>query len=159
VRAVAAAPIGLLDRALRGRGWVACIGLLLAGIVYLNVSLLEVNRDITTLGTRAAELNRENSILREKIAKEASSEQIQALAQRAGFVLPRPNEVRYLAANPDADAQVAAEAATPSAATTTGATPGAATPATDTPPTEDVPPAAAAEPTASAEPPPADDPG
>src|SRR5947208_2024911 len=48
----------LLDRLLRGRLWVGCIGLLLAGIVFLNVSLLELNQEIAHTGARAARTRR-----------------------------------------------------------------------------------------------------
>ena len=63
------APIGLLDRILRGRGWVVCVGALLAGIVFLNVSLLEVNSGIAEMGERSSELRRDNSILRQEVAR------------------------------------------------------------------------------------------
>lgn len=108
---VVGAPMGLMDRLLRGQGWVVCIGALLAGIVYLNVTLLEVNRDIAAMSGQAEQLNRENSALRDKIAKKGTSEEIQKLAQASGFVLPAPKDVRYLTADPANDAKLAAQVA------------------------------------------------
>ena len=107
---VVSAPMGLMDRLLRGRLWIGLVFALLAGIVFLNVTLLQVNREITTLTTEAADLNRENSALRDKIAKEAAPEQIQTLAVSAGFKLPAPDEVLYLTADPANDARLAAQA-------------------------------------------------
>src|SRR3954454_20466963 len=54
----------LVDRVLRGRTWVGVIGVLLAGIVYLNVSVLEPNRGIAENSAKASTLERTNSTLR-----------------------------------------------------------------------------------------------
>lgn len=99
---------GVLDRLLRGRGWIACIGVLLTGVVFFNVSLLQVNRGITSTSERSAELRRDNAELRLRVAELASSERIQGAASRLGFVLPRPGDVRYLEASPRRDARRAA---------------------------------------------------
>ena len=55
---------GVLDALLAGRGWIVLIGLLLAGIVFFNVDLLQMNRDIAQDAERAAALKRENGRLR-----------------------------------------------------------------------------------------------
>jgi len=94
--AAAALGAGVLDRLLRGRIWIACIATLLAGVVFLNVSLLEMNRGITQDAERAAELRRDNAELRLRVAELASSERIQAAAAARGFVLPAPGDVHYL---------------------------------------------------------------
>ena len=87
---------GVLDRLLRGRAWIACIGALLAGVVFLNVSLLEINRGITQKAERTAELKRDNAQLRLRVAGLASSERIQETAAARGFVLPAPADIDYL---------------------------------------------------------------
>ncbi len=86
----------------------AFIGLLLAGIVFLNVSLLELNGEIARTGEAAAELRRANSELRLEVAELGSAERIQALAHERGFVMPAPGEVTYLEADREADAARAA---------------------------------------------------
>jgi len=101
---------GLLDRALRGRGWIALIGALLVGIVFLNVSLLELNGGIAATSEQAAEVRRENADLRAEVATLGSSERIQALAQQQGFRMPAPSEVTYVRADAPADADRAARA-------------------------------------------------
>lgn len=110
LRAAAPSPAGMLDGLLRGRAWVACIGLLLAGIVFLNVSLLEVNGGIANVSERSAALKRENAELQLKVAELASSERIQAAAAERGYSLPAPAAVTYLRSKSDSDARRAARA-------------------------------------------------
>jgi cell division protein FtsL len=87
-----------LDRLLRGRGWIALVGVLLVGIVFFNVSLLELNSGIARTSERASTLKRENARLRVQLARLGSSERIQRVAAARGLVLPAPGEVRYLRA-------------------------------------------------------------
>lgn len=98
----------VLDNLLHGRGWIAIVFVLLAGIVFFNVDLLQMNRDIAAMADNAGELKRENSKLRTDIARLGSSERIQRVAAEAGLVLPAPGEVRYLYADPSVDARRAA---------------------------------------------------
>jgi cell division protein FtsL len=134
----------VLDALLTGRAWIALVGVLLAGIVFFNVDLLQMNREITQMADRAAQVKRENDRLRHDYARLASSERIQEAAAALGLVLPAPGEVRYLESKPKLDARnaskriiapdlanVAPEPATPETATTLA--PGAVT--TTTPPT------------------------
>src|SRR4051794_26853558 len=80
----------LVDRILRGPGWVVMLGALLAGIVFLNVSVLELNRGIARTDTKSAQLERVNSALRARVARLDSGERIQELAAARGFVMPMP---------------------------------------------------------------------
>jgi cell division protein FtsL len=138
----------VLDALLSGRGWIALIGVLLAGIVFFNVDLLQMNRDIARDAERASTLKRENARLRLEVARLASSERIQEAAARLGLVLPAPGEVRYLKAHPTVDARRAAKRITEPDATlvppapvstvrpgTTTTPPGTTTPPATTPPT------------------------
>jgi cell division protein FtsL len=149
-----ALPLGarMLDALLSGRVWIGLVGVLLAGIVFFNVDLLRMNREITQMADRAAQLKRENGRLREDVAGLANSERIQQAAAGLGLVLPAPAEVRYLKSNPLVDARTASKriiAPTPALApdpvvaetptTTTTTTPTTTT--TTTPPTTTAPPA------------------
>ena len=96
-----------LDGILRGRAWVFVIGVLLAGIVFLNVSVLELNRGIASTTAKTDELQRANSTLRDRVAKLDSAERIQRLAEARGFVLPQPGDVTYLDPRPEHDAKLA----------------------------------------------------
>jgi cell division protein FtsL len=99
----------VLDALLTGRAWIALVGLLLAGIVFFNVDLLQMNREITQMADRAAAVKRENDRLRHDYARLASSERIQEAAATLGLVLPAPGEVRYLDSNPKLDADKASK--------------------------------------------------
>jgi cell division protein FtsL len=99
----AAAPryefVGILDRLLRGPAYIAVIGILLAGIVFFNVDVLELNHGIANTDTRASQLKRQNAALTLQLAKLGSSERIQRVALQRGLVLPQPGDVRYLRAD------------------------------------------------------------
>ena len=96
-----------LSALLHGRAWLALVTVLLAGIVFFNVDLLQMNRDIAATAEKAGEVKRENAKLRTEIARLGSSERIQQVAAEAGLVLPAPGEVRYLRSNPTEDAKQA----------------------------------------------------
>ena len=79
------------------------------GIVFFNVDLLQMNRDITSMADRAGQLKRENARLRIDLARLASSERIQETALGLGLVYPAPGEVRYLKSQPTVDAKNASK--------------------------------------------------
>ena len=99
----------MLDALLSGRAWIGLVGVLLAGIVFFNVDLLRMNREITHMADRASQLKRENAQLRQDVAGLASSERIQEAAAQLGLVLPQPADVRYLKSNPTVDARTASK--------------------------------------------------
>ncbi len=101
---------GVLDRLLRGRVWVACIGILLVGIVFLNVSLLGLNSGIAVTADQAADLRRENAELRLDVARLGATDRIQRVAESRGFVMPGPADVEYVDAEPDGSGERAARA-------------------------------------------------
>ena len=103
-RAARARTGSVLDALLSGRGWIALVFVLLAGIVFFNVDLLQMNRDIARNADKISALKRENARLLLDEARLASSERIQEAAAQLGFVLPAPGEVRYLKARPTRDA-------------------------------------------------------
>ena len=108
-RAVRARTSRLLDALLSGRAWIALVFLLLAGIVFFNVDLLQMNREIARNSEKISTLKRENARLVLDQARLANSERIQEEAAGLGLVLPAPGEVRYLKARPSADVRRAAK--------------------------------------------------
>ena len=100
---------GALDALLAGRGWIALVFVMLAGIVFFNVDLLQMNRDIAQNAEKISSLEREIARNRLDVARLASSERIQESAAQLGLVLPAPGEVRYLKARPELDARRAAK--------------------------------------------------
>jgi len=103
---------GLLDRLLRDRAWIACVFVLLVGIVFLNVRLLVLDGGIARDAARAVELKRENATLRLRAARLGSSERIQRVAAERGLVWPAPGRTRYLLPDPSVDARLAAKTIT-----------------------------------------------
>lgn len=99
----------VLDALLSGRGWIALVFVLLAGIVFFNVDLLQMNREIARNDDKISTLKREIARNRLDVARLASSERIQESAAQLGLVLPAPGEVRYLKARPERDAHQAAK--------------------------------------------------
>ncbi len=100
---------GVLDALLSGRGWIALVFVLLAGIVFLNVDLLQMNREIAGNAEKISTLKREIARNRLDAARLASSERIQDSAAQLGLVRPAAGEVRYLKARPGRDAGLAAK--------------------------------------------------
>ena len=152
---------GVLDALLSGRGWIALVFVLLAGIVFFNVDLLQMNREIAVNAEKISTLKRDIARNRLDVARLASSERIQESAAAVGLVLPAPGEVRYLTARPTLDAEQAAKRITapnpgyvPPEPVDTTPTPPAADPVvTDPATTESAPaadPAAYADPAATA---------
>jgi cell division protein FtsB len=117
-----AAGMPLLDRLLRGRAWVALVGVLLAGIVFLNVSVLELNRGIAATDAQSASLERVNSSLRERVAKLDSGERIRQLAAAHGFVMPQPGDVHYIRPSSRSDTRLALARMTPPSSTALAST-------------------------------------
>src|SRR3954454_11266329 len=90
--------IAVMDRLLRGPAYIAMVGILLAGIVFFNVDVLELNHGIAHTDARATQLKRDNSALMLRLAQLGASERIQRVALEHGLVLPQPGDVRYLPA-------------------------------------------------------------
>ena len=107
-RAARARVAALLDTLLYGRGWIALVGVLLVGIVFFNVDLLQLNRSIATTTRHSAQVKQQNARLRLEVARLASTERIQRTAADQGLVLPAPGDVRYLRSKPSLDGRRAA---------------------------------------------------
>jgi hypothetical protein len=103
----------VVDGLLRGRVWIWLIGLLLGGIVAMQVSLLKLNsgisRAVTTIGT----LERQNAGFEAEITRASSGERVRAAAADKGLITPAAGEVGYLRARPERDAQRAARRIVP----------------------------------------------
>jgi cell division protein FtsL len=103
----------VIDRLLRSRAWIWLIGVLLGGIVAMQVSLLKLNAGISRAVTTAATLERQNAALDGEIARLSSSERIQAAAVEDGMVMPAAGDVDFLHARPDRDAMKAVRGMVP----------------------------------------------
>jgi hypothetical protein len=86
----------LLDRLIRGRAWIVLIGVLLAGIVALQVSMLRLNAGISRSVAQAQTLQRSNQQMQATNAALASDSRMAALAERQGFHTTPAGSERYL---------------------------------------------------------------
>ena len=77
-----------VDGLLRGRAWIWLIGLLLGGIVAMQVSLLKLNAGISRAVTTSATLERQNADLEAGIARLSSGDRVRAEALEEGMVSP-----------------------------------------------------------------------
>ena len=99
----------MVDRLLRGRAWIWLIGIMLGGIVAMQVSLLKLNSGISHSVEAAGTLERVNADLETEVARLSSGERIQLAAAEEGMVAPPAGDVGYLTARPGADPRLAAE--------------------------------------------------
>jgi hypothetical protein len=104
----------IVDRLLRGRAWIWLIGVMLGGIVAMQVSLLGLNAGISRAVEQSGALERENADLEASVAQLSSGERIQAAALAEGMLTPPAGEVAYLGARPGIDAERAARRMQPS---------------------------------------------
>ena len=98
----------VVDGLLRGRVWIWLVGLLLGGIVAMQVSMLKLNtgisRAVTTMGT----VERQNANLEADIARLSASERVRDAALAEGMVAPPAGSMEFLTARPNRDAAQAA---------------------------------------------------
>ena len=102
----------LIVRLTRGRSWIAVLGVLLTGIVALNVIILSLNAGAGVAGEKIDALERQNSALRSELAQKLSAGEVEADAEALGMYVPDAREVTYLRAD-DGDAAKAASALKP----------------------------------------------
>ena len=98
----------LVDGLLRGRAWIWLIGILLGGIVAMQVSLLKLNSGISRAVTTASTLERQNADFEAQIARLSSGDRVRDTALGEGMVTPPPGTIEFLRARPDRDGRLAA---------------------------------------------------
>jgi hypothetical protein len=138
----------LLDRIIRGRVWIPLLGVLLAGIVAMQVEVLKLSAGMGRSLERGTALQSRNQQLRASVAELSDDQRIESLAARMGMVMPSPDAVHFLALGgqadvlhalsgvhaPDASAFIAG-LPLPGATVGSTVTPATSTPATSTPAT------------------------
>lgn len=80
----------------RGRLWIGVLGILLGGIVALNVWGLSLSASTTGTASKIDALERKNSVLRARVASNESVGKVQKVAAEAGFGVPAPRAINYL---------------------------------------------------------------
>jgi cytoskeletal protein RodZ len=97
-----------VDRLVQGRTWIGLLGILLIGLVGLNVSLLKLNAAAGRNAEWAKKLRVDHADLQARVSRLRSASHIQAEALSMGLVMPAAADVHYLNSNPTRDARQAA---------------------------------------------------
>ena len=86
---------GLMVRLTRGRSWIALLGVLLAGIVALNVATLSLTSSSGRFDEDIRTLQQENTVLETRLAQRLSSDRVAAAATRLRMAIPGTDEISY----------------------------------------------------------------
>ncbi len=97
----------LIVRLTRGRAWIAVLGMLLAGIVALNVVTLSLAASAGHVDQNIQALDEENSILRSRDAQRSGSGRIRHDAATLGLSAAAVDQIGAVLADPR-DAEIAA---------------------------------------------------
>jgi hypothetical protein len=106
----------LLDRIVRGRAWIPLLGVMLAGIVAMQVELLKLNASIGRSIELGAALQSRNDTLRASVSSLSDAQRIERLASGMGMVMAGPTSVQFLDAHHVDAAKAAANIHAPDAA-------------------------------------------
>jgi hypothetical protein len=98
----------LIVRLTRGRAWIALLGVLLTGIVAINVVTLSLAASVGHIDRDVAALQSENAVLRARDAERSGAARVRSEAGAQGLVAATSDQVGYVKTSPD-DARVAAE--------------------------------------------------
>jgi hypothetical protein len=98
---------GLIVRLTRGRVWIGVLGVLLTGIVALNVVTLSLTATSSRIEQNIQALEEENSLLRSRDAQKSASERVRHDAGALGLTVPTIDQVSSAQATPR-DAAIAA---------------------------------------------------
>ena len=79
-----------------GIAWIAAFGVVLAGVVALNVAVLRVNMQVSRLDKAQIELQAQNAALSSQVSSAASAQRIEQVAHRLGYVPAPATDTSYL---------------------------------------------------------------
>ena len=91
---------GLVVRMTRGRAWIAVLGVLLVGIVALNVVTLSFAASAGKIDEQITALEKENSMLEGREAERYSTARIRAQAAALGLAMPTTEEPTAVESSP-----------------------------------------------------------
>ncbi|HEX6667253.1 MAG TPA: hypothetical protein VF081_11730 [Solirubrobacterales bacterium] len=102
---------GLMVRMTRGRAWIGVLGVLLAGIVTLNVITLSFAASSGQITEQITTLEKENSVLGGREAQRYATERVRYEAAALGLTMSTTDEPQVIEAGPTDVAQAAARLA------------------------------------------------
>jgi cell division protein FtsL len=86
----------LTDRLVRGRAWIPVLGVLLVGIVAMQVSLLQLNASMGRAIEQGTVLQTKNGQLRAQVASLGAVSRIEGIAAGMGMVMATPSQMTFL---------------------------------------------------------------
>jgi cell division protein FtsL len=92
----------LIDGLVRGRAWIPVLGVLLAGIVAMQVEILKLGTSLGRSIERSTVLQGQNESLQASVAALADDQRIERLAAGMGMAMPSPSLVTFVQAHPQA---------------------------------------------------------
>lgn len=98
----------LMVRMTRGRAWIAVLGVLLAGIVAINVMTLSLSAATGQIDRNLTALEEENALLRGRDAKLSGASRVRHDAAALGLSTASIDQIGFVQASPD-DVKVAAQ--------------------------------------------------
>jgi cell division protein FtsL len=85
------------SRARGGILWIAISGILLAGVVFVNVAVLRLNLGLDSANSERVKLRAENAALQSQLSSELASPRIQSqAAAKLGLVYADPSDYGYV---------------------------------------------------------------
>jgi hypothetical protein len=91
---------GLVVRMTRGRAWIGVLGVLLVGIVALNVVTLSFAASSGKIDEQITALDQENSILKGRDAQRSGIGAVRQAAGALGLAMPSSEEIHFTEAGP-----------------------------------------------------------
>ncbi|MGE0067953.1 MAG: hypothetical protein AB7T48_11445, partial [Solirubrobacterales bacterium] len=102
---------GLMVRMTRGRAWIGVLGVLLVGIVALNVVTLSFAASAGKIDAQITALEKENSLLGNRAATRGGVGRVRAAGSALGLSMPSSESIHFVDSNRDAIAKAAARLA------------------------------------------------
>ena len=79
-----------------GAVWIVLVAALLAGVVALNVAVLQLNLRLDDLSRERVKLRAENAALQSQLSSASASPRIEGIARKAGLVPAPPDATTYI---------------------------------------------------------------
>jgi hypothetical protein len=86
----------LIDRLVRGRAWIPVLGVMLAGIVAMQVEVLKLGASVGRSIESSSALQTRNELLRASVASLSDEARIERLAAGMGMIMPAPGSAGFL---------------------------------------------------------------
>jgi len=99
--------LGVIDRLVRGRAWIPVLGVMLAGIVAMQVAVLKMGAGLGRAIQQGTALEATNEQLQQNVATLSDDQRIERLAAGMGMVMPPAEAVGFLSAGGQANTKAA----------------------------------------------------